>query len=326
MTQSNFQEAAVTRTSLATAVARPTAQILTFPPKGLMRADGTCRGHRGELLQGAAWLGDKRKRFLIDLPDNTVGSEASLDLWPGGTGKVTIHPDTYTKAKRAIELLIQRKLGGRHDALLRLTTRGRVGRGYGTSSSDVLAAIRAFERAATGVCLGQAEIGSLLVEAEQASNPIHVDQPCVFAHREGLELERFAAFPPLLVLGFDDPTLDDVLTDGFARARYTERQFEAFGTLIKLGKHACTTGDCRSLGVMATRSAEINQEYLPKRLNVMMAVLSKTGGVGVAVSHSGSVAALLFDGRDGQAELRLADAAQRLARDSFGDFAHWHLG
>lgn len=78
-----------------------------------------------------------------------------------------------------------------------------VGYGYGFSTADVIASIRA-AGASVGATLRPSTVSRLAIEAETASDAIaYGDQPVLFSHREGVVLEHFGAeYPPLIVVGF----------------------------------------------------------------------------------------------------------------------------
>lgn len=101
---------------------------------------GTAPVHHGELLQGA-FTGPSGApvRALVTLPCPLHTTRATFTPVPGG--EVTVSPPWKEKARRAAELA----LDGRHlrtGGHLDLVGDAPLGRGFGSSTSDVLAAVR----------------------------------------------------------------------------------------------------------------------------------------------------------------------------------------
>lgn len=291
---------------------------------GTLQGVGISAHHLGELAQGAADFDGKGvQRFLIDLPDRTQFTKAYVRLTPG-EGRCNVEPAAFTKVAKAAELYLRRFCDKPLDAYVEIETSVTSGRGRGTSSADIVATFNALDFALRRRT-SPVEIARLLVLAEGASNPVHLDRPVAFQHRRGHIARSYSNYPNVFAIGFDDPTLDDCLTDHLPPARYSRRQLDEFGTLLALAEHAFEKGSASALGRVSTRSAEINDEFLPKRLALIRAICSSVSGVGVAVSHSGSVSAILLDGADQDVLERVRDAKQALAAENFSEISAWGL-
>ncbi|MCX6922904.1 MAG: hypothetical protein NT154_06795, partial [Verrucomicrobia bacterium] len=105
------------------------------------------RHHCGELIQGPLLMSGKQVVVLVTLPMDVYHAKAAFSPRGNGTG-VTVWPDGKAKARRAVELLSE---------AFSLNLRGRVvitknaefseGRGFGSSSAEVLAALRVVNEA-----------------------------------------------------------------------------------------------------------------------------------------------------------------------------------
>ncbi|WP_425645404.1 kinase [Agrobacterium leguminum] len=239
-----------------------------------------------------------------------------MTFWPDDGEDIRTRPVGRSKAAKAAMLTFQ-ELGHRYArGNLTIETTIPVGYGYGSSTADVVAAIRA-AAAAAGAELRRSMICRLAVAAETASDAIVFgEQAVLFAHREGTVLEYFPGeYPPIHVVGFvsRDDTPIDTLT--FAPARYDSREIESFRVLRGLARHAIRKQDARLLGHVATVSAQINQRHLPKRhFEELSRISDEVGASGIQVAHSGSLMGVLIDAKEPDAVGR-AGAAATAARD-----------
>lgn len=268
----------------------------------------TAKSHHGELLQGVVEHAGVLRRALVSLPCEVFGSRASFE--PDRHGGLVVDAAWRTKSLRAAEVTLHALGLETWGGQLRIDSATPLRLGYGSSTSDVAATIRAVA-GAFGVTLGPAAIAQLAVRAEHAcDSTIFETETVLFAHHEGEVLEVFGEFPALEILSFNtDP--DGVDTLAFQPARYTWWEIEAFRPLLGMLRRAFHDGDARLLGHVATASARINQRFLPKpQLDHLEAIVAEVGGLGIQIAHSGTLVGLLFE--PGQ-DARIRDAAQALA-------------
>lgn len=238
------------------------------------------------------------------------------------SGQVRVLPGWREKARRAAELTlleIRPGVGG----CLEIASDVPLGRGLGSSTSDVLAAIWAVADS-FGLVLSPVGVARLAVEAETASDSLMFDHGAVlFAHREGTLIEDFGAdLPPLHVLGFG--TGGSVDTLAHQPARYTEQELDVFGELRVMLRQALAARDCALMGQVATASTWINQKHLPiPHLDEVCAVAADVGALGVQTAHSGNVAGILFERQAPDLGDRV-EIAQKLLR-RVGHKDHWRF-
>jgi uncharacterized protein involved in propanediol utilization len=140
------------------------------------------------------------------------------------------------------------------------------------------------------------------------------DRAVLFAHREGVVLEELGPrLPALEVLGVDTDTDGAVHTLDYPPAAYDWRQIQFFRTLIAGVRRAIRHRDLPLLGRVATASAAINQQFLPKPLFSELRCLADwVEALGVAVAHSGTVLSILFDPADPRLEAKVDHARKEL--------------
>ncbi|MFG3091117.1 kinase [Streptomyces antibioticus] len=274
----------------------PAADGRTGERPPVVRGRGTAPVHHGELLQGVfEGPGGVPVRALVTLPCPLFTTRAVFTPAPhGGAGGVTVRPAWRRKARRAAELALDGTgLSGR----LEVAGDVPLGRGFGSSTSDVLAAVRAVGDA-LGAPPTAVEAARLAVRAETASDALMFEGTTVlFAQREGTVVEDFGRPPPpLRVLGFGTrPGSSGVDTLALPPPRYDRAERARFEELRALLREALRTGDAALLGWVATQSTLINQHRLPvPALDTLLAVARESGALGLQVAHSGDLAGLLL--------------------------------
>jgi uncharacterized protein involved in propanediol utilization len=204
------------------------------------------------------------------------------------------------------------------------------GVGLGSSTSDVVAAIRAVA-AACGVGLDAGIVARLAVEAEGASDPIMFDREMLlFAQRQGRVLESFGAWiPRFAVMSFDaDPAGCGVDTLSLPVPAYTSDELTAFEHLVTRARAAFgqrDSGALASLAAIATESATLNQRLLPLRnFEQICRLAGEFGALGLQIAHSGTIGGLLFEpglvGADVTLEERIAARMRSFGARPLGMF------
>ncbi|MGW2014472.1 GHMP family kinase ATP-binding protein [Streptomyces sp. NPDC001927] len=259
--------------------------------------------HHGEILQGVFLDEDGRRcAGLVTLPMAGPGSTAEFVRRPGTAPEaLTVVPVGRTKAARAAALAVaecaertgERPCGGE----LRLTSAIPVGLGMGSSTSDVIAAVRAVADS-YGLRLAPDTVARVAVRAELACDPLMLDgRPVLFAQREGRVLEVLGpALPPLVVVGCTLGGGAPVDTLALPVREATDADIRAFERLRTLLRRAVATGDAQLLGEVATASARRGQQVLAHaEFDALTAIARRVGAAGVQIAHSGAVAGVLFD-------------------------------
>ena len=237
---------------------------------------------------------------LVTMPVPEHGSTARFDR--GADSSIQVRPAWKVKAARAarlaLDLLGEQRTGG----MLTVDCPVPAGLGLGSSTSDVVAAIRAVCNAYC-VPMDSRRVARLAVAAEGASDPIMFEEGVLFAPRRGRVLQRWAGgLPAFLVVSIDtDPGRGGVDTLSIPVPQYTAAELDQYEELILRARMAFREHDAVALAAVATRSAELNQRFLPMRgFAQLLALTRRPGCLGLQISHSGTVAGLLFDPASGQ--------------------------
>lgn len=288
--------------------------------EGRFSGSGRASAHHGEIIQGVFERRNRSlARALVTLPLRSKHSFAVFQ--PSAQHGVNVQPADRVKAARAAELALEHlKLNGSGG---RLTIRSEIpiGHGYGSSSADVVASVRAvfnaFGRAATATLASE-----IAVTAEAASDAIAFEETSIlFAHREGRVIERFVgSLPPLALVGFKSPSASPVSTTTLPRARYNAEEIQLFRCALSTVRRAVAYQDPTLLGNAASLSARISQRHLPKPgFDVALEIAARHRASGLQVSHSGSLLGILVDASRPRLHAHLSAIAADLQSVGFVD-------
>ncbi len=261
-------------------------------------ATGRSLGHHGEILQGAFQVGPTIQRALVSMPCPTFWSEVTIVLYcVNHRRSLRVQPETKTKVRRAVELALDAI--GAADVSASIVVRSNIAasRGYGSSTADVTAAIKAV-LSALQHSLPIERVAELAVSAEGASDGTLWKRPVLFAHHRGCVVEDFGEpLPPMRVLAFETVAGGEgVDTLALTPARYDEAELAQFGLLRSRLRRALETRDVAALGAVASASTRINQRHLAiAELADFEGLAHHCQAAGMQVAHSGDVASFLFD-------------------------------
>jgi len=276
--------------------------------------------HHGELLQGV-FEDDNGSlhRGLITLPLDRM--KATVVFAVAKKATAISAPADKSKARKAAELTLAHLGDPGMGGELFVESTIPIGHGYGSSTADVVASIRAVATA-YGIQLRRSTICSLAVEAEGASDAIpYEDQAVLFAQREGRIIEHFGnALPPLLLVGCKAGEGEPVDTLKLAPARYDSEEIQLFRVLRGLAARSIHYQDPCLLGRVATTSAAISQRHLPKPgFKTAMKIAETHHACGVQVAHSGSLIGILLDGSQKERYKVAFDVAKAAREAGFKD-------
>ncbi|RII13149.1 L-threonine kinase [Streptomyces sp. YIM 130001] len=280
----------------------PHADASTVTGTGTGTGHAPC--HHGEILQGV--FRDARGRpcpGLVTLPMSEPGSSAEFAPDPGRTpADVDVRPADRAKALRAASLTLEALSATDPElpvsgGLLTIRSGIPLGLGMGSSTSDVIASVRAVADA-FGHRLAPPAIARLAVRAELACDPLmHDRRPQLFAQREGQVLEVFGeALPPVVVVGCALGGGAPVDTLSLPEPRYDRTDVRHFERLRRQLRRAVAHRSPALLGAVATASARIGQQRLHhSEFSTLTRIAGRHGALGVQIAHSGSVAGVLLD-------------------------------
>ncbi|TWB86806.1 threonine kinase [Bradyrhizobium macuxiense] len=306
----------------------------------------TCYPHFGELLQGAfdvAEGGHRRTtRALVSVHTPYAdGSVARVTLDPSRRGKfepeaghtgIQVRPPHFRKCEIAARLALDAfELKGM-SARLEVTTAVPESAGMGSSTSGVVASIRAVAHAVSvyrgvPIILAPHLQAKLAVAAEHSSDSLMFDctaSTVLFAQRIGKIVRMFnGALPQMRILGFDTGSAGGGFdTDRLPRARYSRDQIAAFGCALAVLERAIAEQSVALAGRVATFSATTSETAMQNPLkkpkfNELLRIKEGTGSAGIVVAHSGTVAGLIFDPTLPDLRTRVAEASTAIARLGF---------
>jgi uncharacterized protein involved in propanediol utilization len=278
------------------------------------RGVGEVYGHHGEILQGVFYSSDGQvEHGLVTLPCPLFHTRARFRPMRGAP--LRVEPGDRARARSAARLTIEALGYAGWGGSIEIESNVPLAWGCGSSTTDVLAVIRAVADAFDAPLEPQ-WLARLAVAAETASDSLmYSPERCVlFAQRVGIRLlDLGGPLPHVKVLGFNtEPGMGGVQTLALSPCRYSWWEIEAYRPLLGLLRRAVEQDDPRLLGRVASASAEIMQRHRPKRrMPELLCIGKAVGALGLQVAHSGTVAGFLFDPGDDAAE-RMEHARTRL--------------
>jgi lysine 2,3-aminomutase len=286
--------------------------------------EGWAPAHHGEILQGVFEQNGCHILGLLTLPCPRFETRCRVILDPDA-GELVVDPPDRVKALAAGRATLDALGAVQHGGLIALSSSVPIGRGFGSSTSDAVATIRAIGDA-FGSTLTPARIAALSVQAEMASDPLMFNHALLFAQRDSIVIEDYGVgLPALEILGFTTSAggkgVDTLTLD---TSSYEYADVEAYRPLRALARRALATQSAADLGRVATASALLNQRRLPiDMLSDLISAIPRAGATGLQVAHSGDIAGYLFDRALNDLDRRLESAASVLAE--FGISNLWRF-
>jgi uncharacterized protein involved in propanediol utilization len=252
-------------------------------------ANGRCLGTFGELLQGA--LPNERREFLVTLPI-TEGSTAEFTAVHELKG-VRVYPPYKEKSQRLAEELMRiynLEAGGE----LHIESELHEGKGCASSSADMVATARAIQ-STFGIqipshCLAR------IMSAIEPSDGVMYEGIVTFHQREGIVHNRLGPLPSLTIVALDEGGWVETTELCRDRGFHCTSKLAEYERLLLDLVSAVKRRHLPSVGEVATRSAVLNQDVLPKEhLELFLDLRSRYDALGVVATHSGTCLGLLFD-------------------------------
>ncbi|MER8842900.1 hypothetical protein NKH86_30205 [Mesorhizobium sp. M0913] len=254
--------------------------------------EALCCGTFGELLQGQLPIGSFPcdSHFLITMP---IALFARAHFMPiAGARSVTVYPSHKVKAKRLAEnLLIALGASG---GILLLQSELPEGKGLASSSADLVATARSI------ACCFKRTVRTSLIEKLMAeiepSDGVMYPGVVAYQQRACSLLSFLGQMPPLAIVGIDEGGTVETVDYDQRRGEISASHRAEYHELLDRAQIAIPRGDTASIGRIATASALLHQERVPKEhLNAMLKVSEATDALGVIVAHSGTMIGILLD-------------------------------
>lgn len=251
---------------------------------------GSCPLVLGECVQGKVRGGP---HFLITSPV-AILSRAEFVVDPR-LDSLAVEPEHCTKSLRAVSLYLASQ-GLPQKGVLKVTTGAQVSLGFGTSTADITASLRAVAEAWQRR-LSPETVSRIAAGIEPTDGSMYPGS-VAFAHREGRLLERFGRLPHFTAVATVCGDAVDTLTFDKRRVhfRYPAHAEATLRTAWRMVREAARTRSVSLLGQAGTLSAGVNQMLLHKELFEEARPAARSlGAEGVMVAHSGALLSFVLD-------------------------------
>jgi len=255
--------------------------------------------HWGEICQGPLDYNGHTITALISLPRRDLWTIAVFQPLSGRD--VNVEPTYAEKAARAVRIALDAggmpNIGGYLELICNIKT---VGCGAGSSTCNVVAAVRSVNDAFE-IGFSDADIQKITQWVEGASDPLALisgGTVAIYGSRSGDIVERIEkSLPPMACLGFITSPGKTVLTESLiGNEQYTSTDSYEFKKILTMAVTAIQSQRLDLLAKAATESGRLNQKNVPiSKYDDICISATENGALGVAVSHSGTVCAALFD-------------------------------
>ena len=249
----------------------------------MMQAPATC----GELVQGSL----DEVPCLVSCP---------IDLWSSATVALRgdpgwAAPDDAPKAAQAIAAGAALLGHGASGGILHLDSAIPRGRGYGSSTADIVAALAALGEA-LGRPLPPHEIAAIAVVVEPTDS-VMFPGLALFDHRRGTLHEALGDAPDMAIIVLDPGgTVDTVSFNQRDLAPALRRLAPDHRQAFDLLRSGVRQSDLPAIGAAATLSAQLHQRILHNQLlGMALELADNVGACGVCRAHSGTILGLLLD-------------------------------
>ena len=241
------------------------------------------------MLQGA--LPAEGREFLVTLPISE-GSTARFTPLRGSEG-VRVSPTHKEKSRRlAEELIWLYNLGAGGE--LRIESGLHEGKGCASSSADMVATARAIG-AAFGVHISQRTLARTM-GAIEPSDGVMYEGIVSFHQREGILRGHLGTLPPLTIVALDEGGRVETTESCKHRGGHAASRLAEYERLLLDLERAVKQRHLPSVGAVATRSAVLNQDVLPREyLKLFLDLRARHDALGVVATHSGTCLGLLLD-------------------------------
>jgi len=262
---------------------------------------GTALGTCGELVQGFTSNG---QAFHVTCPIEK-SSTVSVTITRSQEMKVVRAAGAFDKLELAIRRTAEYLDIEPCEVRVAQWTDLETGKGMGSSTADIVAAARAFS-SAVGRPLNASELASVAVSIESSDGSMHRGM-VAFGQKSGALLHRYAWWPQFLIVMIVPTKVLNTESVNFEGKAALGAEFEQ---ILRTLEGAANMHDTKAFADAATRSAELNQRFVPNAYHALLANrFQQMGAIGINVAHTGTLVGLLFDAQAPDVSTKAAAAA-----------------
>mgnify|MGYP000722088474 CR=1 FL=1 len=255
---------------------------------------GVCRGALGELFQGISTDGQDE----IIVVSSLIPKYSWTYFTPSKHGFSSIKDQSLaaperSKSFKALALYCNNLDLNWPSGRWHFHSDLQVARGMASSTADIVATLRCaasyFKRT-----LSISEILTVLSQIER-SDSVFLDRLALFSSSKHQIINKFQKMPPLYALYMHEA--DTVETDGTKPLLldYYRKNYSTYANLYQQAEQALRQSDLKAICHVASKSAELSQEILPKQhFSHIYLAQKKFQADGVITAHTGSVVGLLY--------------------------------
>ncbi len=198
--------------------------------------------------------------------------------------------------------------------ILSVTSNIPVGKGLASSSADLVATARALSTAFS-LNLKSADISKFIGKIDPSDGVMYSEHSVAYLHKRTKLHKCIGRLPRMHVLAIDEGGIVDTITYNASGKVYDVTEKNKFKDLLSNMVDAIRAANIEIIGQIATESEIINQKHhYKKHLNRIINLNKEFNGLGVVVSHSGTMVGVLFDANDTNLAYKVESVRRNLAK------------
>lgn len=269
---------------------------------------GLCPGSFGELLQGVL---PGQKKFLVNFKiqnRSQVGLALSSSQYSPDKEETFINSyRLFSKSYKVVRNVLT-DLGFHLDSFLNVESNIPVGKGLSSSTADMIASLRALEKALS-ISLKADYVGRMLTEIEP-NDGLQWPGTSAYHHTTGQRIWSVNAIPRFKILGVDLGGTIDTVQFNQKKQSWSEQDMAHYEQLLQQMNRALQDQNLKDIGELSTESTQLWQKISPKEyLPLFLEFMKEHQAYGLLNTHSGTYLGLLFSD-----DISAREQAQMLSR------------
>ncbi|WP_186648075.1 GHMP family kinase ATP-binding protein [Fluviispira vulneris] len=270
------------------------------------QSQAVCNGTFGELIQGVI----HSKPFLVTLPIQKFSCVKYLE------GTILDNRDIYAKSYRAADIL-REKLGKKGNYSLVILSELTRGKGLASSSADIVATLKAILHNEKYDEESERDLISSICRQVEPTDGVMYSGFNAYYHHDCL-LKESLGFIPFEIIGIMEEGEVDTLKFNSKNIKYSNDELRKFEIIYQQLKFALKIRNTEILGKCATMSAQISQNYLPKKnFDEILEICLANRACGVCVAHSGTAIGIILNITDPEYNIKKSNIVNILNRKNF---------
>ncbi|WP_130611639.1 hypothetical protein [Fluviispira sanaruensis] len=271
-----------------------------------IQSQAVCNGTFGELIQGVI----HSKPFLVTLPIQKFSCAKYLE------GTLLENRDIYAKSYLAADIL-RENIGKKGDYSLIIHSELSRGKGLASSSADIVATLKAILHNEKIEEDKERDLISSICRQVEPTDGVMYPGFNAYHHHD-CHLMESLGYMPFEIIGIVEDGVVDTLKFNSKNIKYSNIEVNKFEIIYQQLKLALKIRNTEILGKCATMSAQISQNYLPKKnFTEIQEICLENQACGVCVAHSGTAIGIILNITDPAYNIKKSNIVNIFNRNNY---------